>query len=96
VRRNWLRPLPRPIIIPGVVTLVTLGDVRSLIERNLTTRCRQRAAWSYVARRLAEAARDGGDTKRVAVPLRMVLLVEGVECRPQAMLRSFPFSALRY
>ena len=75
--------MPRPIIIPGIVTLVTLADVRSLIERDLTTRCRQKAAWRYVARRLGEAADDGGDTTRVAVALRMALSMEGVECRPR-------------
>jgi len=78
--------LPRPIIIPGIATLVTLADVKSLIERDLTTRCRQKAAWRYVAERLVEAARDG-DTMRVAVALRMVLSMEGIECRPQATPR---------
>jgi len=29
--RNWSRPLPRPLVIPGVVTLKTLGDVGSLL-----------------------------------------------------------------
>jgi hypothetical protein len=65
------------------VTLVTLADVRSLIERDLTTGCRRKAAWRYVARRLGEAADDGGDTTRVAVALRMALSMEGVECRPR-------------
>ena len=41
--------MPRPIIIPGIATLVTLADVKSLIERDLTTRCRRKAAWRYVA-----------------------------------------------
>jgi hypothetical protein len=75
--------LPRPIIIPAIGTLVTLADVRALIERDLTTRCRQKAGWRYVAGRLAEAARDGGDTTPVAVALRMVLSMEGVERRPR-------------
>ena len=75
--------MPRPIIIPGIVTLVTLADVRSLIEQDLTTRCRQKAAWRYVAQRLSEAADDGGDTTSVAMALRMALSMEGVECRPR-------------
>jgi hypothetical protein len=54
--------LPRPIIIPGIATLVTLADVKSLIERDLTTRCRRKAAWRYVAERLVEAAREGGES----------------------------------
>ena len=43
-----------------------------------TDRSRHRPA---VAARLDEAAR-GGETIDVAVPLQMVLSLEGVECRP--------------
>ena len=70
-------------MIPGIVTLVTFADVRCLIERDLTTGCRQKAAWRYVARRLDEAAADDGDTAGVAVALRMALSMEGVECGPR-------------
>ena len=32
---NWSRPLPRPIIIPDVMELATLADVRALVEKHL-------------------------------------------------------------
>ncbi|MGA2841734.1 MAG: hypothetical protein ABSG18_16430 [Steroidobacteraceae bacterium] len=78
-RSNWSRALPRPLVIPKVMTLKTLADVRALIERHLPQHFRAKATWRYVAARLAEAAR-GGDTMDVAVPLRLVLSMEGVEC----------------
>jgi hypothetical protein len=32
---NWSQPLPRPIIIPEVMQLATLGDVLVLVEKHL-------------------------------------------------------------
>ena len=32
---NWSQPLPRPIIIPEVMQLATLGDVRLLYDKHL-------------------------------------------------------------
>jgi len=43
---------------------------------------RERPTWRYVTAQLAEAA-AGADTVDVAIALRMVLMLEGVECRPQ-------------
>ena len=82
-RADWSRRLPRPIVIPNVMTLKTLADVRALIERHPPAERRDRPTWRYVAQRLAEAAAGGADTAEVAIPLRMVLAMEGVPCRAQ-------------
>ena len=72
----------RPLVIPKVMTLKTLADVRTLIKRHLPWHFRDKETWRYVAARLDAAAR-GGDVLDVTVPLRMVLSLEGVECRPE-------------
>jgi hypothetical protein len=69
-RPDWSRPLPRPLIIPGVMTLKTLADVRKLIG-HLPKDRRAQSTWQHV------------DTVNVSVPLRMVLAMENVECRPK-------------
>jgi hypothetical protein len=81
-RPNWSRPLPRPLVIPKVMTLVTLADVRALMG-HLPEDHRQRSTWQYVAQQLAEAAASRIDTIHVEVSLRLVLMMEGVECRPR-------------
>jgi hypothetical protein len=81
-RPNWSRALPRPLVIPKVMTLKTLADVRTLIEKHLPADRRDKPTWRYVAARLKEAP-AGADTVDVAVPLRMVPLMEGVACRPR-------------
>ena len=48
---------------------------------HLPERCRDKSTWQHVIACLEEAALDG-DTQNVAIPLRMVLSLEGVECRP--------------
>ena len=80
-RPNWSRRLPRPLTIPGIMTLATLADLRTLIEKYFPTRCRDRTRPRYVADRLAEAAR-GDDTASVTVSLMIILALESVPCRP--------------
>lgn len=60
--------------------LRTLADVRELLT-HLPERCRDKSTWQHVIACLEEAALDG-DTENVAVPLRMVLSLEAVECQP--------------
>jgi hypothetical protein len=79
-RANWSRPLPRPLVIPKVLTLKTLADVRELM-RHLPADRRARPTWHYVGKLIEEAA-AGADAADVSVALRMVLSMEGVECRP--------------
>jgi hypothetical protein len=78
-RPDWSQRLPRTITIPEVMTLRTLADVRELLG-HLPERCRYKSTWEYLADRLTEAA-SNGDTQSVAVPLKMVLLMEGVDYR---------------
>ena len=60
--------------------LRTLADVRELLT-HLPERCRDKSTWQHVIACLDEAALDG-DTVNVAVPLRLVLSLERVECLP--------------
>ena len=71
-RHAWSRPLPRPLAIPGVMTLATLGDVRTPIERHLPVHFRDKPPWRHMSAELAKAA-AGGDAADVAVTLRMAL-----------------------
>jgi ABC-type cobalamin transport system permease subunit len=81
-RPDWTRPLPRPLVIPHVMRLTTLADVRELIERHLPAHFRNKATWHVVAKDLKAAAR-GADPAEVSIGLRIALSLEGVECRPQ-------------
>jgi hypothetical protein len=62
------------------MNLVTLADVQALLG-HLPQQHREKSTWRRVADRLGEAAR-GGELVDVIVPLRMVLTMEGVKCRP--------------
>ena len=81
-RPNYSRPLPRQLTIPTVMDLVTLADVPELI-RHVPKERRDNLNWRHVADELAKAA-GGADTASVSVALRMVLSMEGVECRPKS------------
>jgi len=78
---NWSKPLPKTIVIPSVMTLRTLADVRELM-RHLPEDRRARPTWRHVAAQLNEAV-GSGDTEDVAIALRLALMLEGVECRPK-------------
>jgi len=78
-RPDYSQPLPRPLVIPGVMTLKTLGDVRSLLG-HLPKDVRARSTWQGVANQLDAAAR-GADPADVAVALQLVLMLEKVEFR---------------
>jgi hypothetical protein len=78
-RADWSRPLPRPLIIPKVMKLTTLADVRELM-RHLPNH-RAKATWQHVEKQLNAAALGEVDMIDVAVPLQMVLSMEGVGWR---------------
>jgi hypothetical protein len=85
-RTDWARPLPQPLQIldkneKPIITLKTLGDVRKMLL-GLPEPFQLKTTWGHVAVMLDEAAR-GGDIMDVVVPLRMVLGMEGVACRPK-------------
>jgi hypothetical protein len=80
---NWSRPLPRPIIIPEVMKLATLGDVRVLVEKHLPAEYRLKFAWRQLAGLLRRAAQGEQDVAEVSTALRIVLQLEGVTCRLQ-------------
>jgi hypothetical protein len=80
-RLDWSRALPRPLVIPKVMTLKTLADVRELM-RHIPADRRERSPWRHVAAELGKAA-AGADPADVAIALRMVLMLESVECRLQ-------------
>ena len=80
-RPDWSHRLPRPLVIPRVMTIATLADVRKLL-RHVPTDRRELSTWQYVASKLDKAA-AGDDLVALAVALRMVLMLENVECRPK-------------
>jgi hypothetical protein len=73
--------LPQPLVIPKVMTLRTLADVRELMQ-HLPSDHRMLPPWRYVASQLDKAANGTLDTVNVEIALRLVLMLEGVKCRP--------------
>jgi hypothetical protein len=78
-RPDWSRPLPRPFVIPDVITLKTLADVRELIG-HLRNEFRSKATWQSVIGHLNAAAR-GADPADVSVAPQLVLMLEKVTFR---------------
>jgi class 3 adenylate cyclase len=75
---NWSRPLPKLLIVSGVMTAATLNDVRVMVERHLPAASRAKEMWRYVSNELREAAL-GGDTAEFSAVLEMALSIEGLE-----------------
>jgi class 3 adenylate cyclase len=78
-RPNWSRPLPKLLIISGVMTAATLNDVRVMIERYLPVGSRANEMWRYVSNEIREAAL-GSDILKFSSILEMALSIEGLEC----------------
>lgn len=78
---NWSRPLPRPIIIPDVMELSALADVRMLVEKHLPTEYRSKFTWRQLAGLLRRAAEGQQDVAVVSDAIRIVLQIEGIKCR---------------
>ena len=58
-RPNWSRPLARPLVIPTVIHLSTLAEVRALLDRHLPPQTRNKPTWRYVRKKLDEVAYGG-------------------------------------
>jgi hypothetical protein len=80
-RADWSQRLPRPQVIPDVMTLTTLADVRELVEHHVPAEVRERSTWQYLAQQPAEAA-AGADPVHVSIVPRMVLGFEGLSAAP--------------
>jgi hypothetical protein len=78
-RQDWSRPLPRKMLVAGVIKLSTLADARELLDRHLPPEFKDKTTWRYVTGELEKAA-SGAETESFAVALRMVLSLEGVTC----------------
>jgi hypothetical protein len=79
---DWTLAMPMPLVIPKVMTLTTLGDVREWMKKHLPPETRAKSRWQHVAKCIESAARGGNRVEASAV-LRMVLSMERVECRPK-------------
>jgi hypothetical protein len=73
--------LPRPIIIPDVMELATLADVRALVEKHLPAEYRSKFTWRQLAGLLKRAAEGQQGVAEVSTALKIVLQLEGVTCR---------------
>ena len=65
---NWRRPLPQPIVMPKIMTLSALEDVRALVHRHLPAEYRDKQTWQRVASITTAAARGQLPAEEVAVP----------------------------
>lgn len=72
-RSDSSRHLPRTLVIPRVMTLRTIADVRKLL-RHVPADRRELPTWQHVAKLIDE----GADPLDVSVALRLVLMLEHV------------------
>jgi len=79
---DWSRALRLSLVIPKVMTLTTLGDVRELMKNHLPPEKSAKSRWQHVAKCIEAAAR-GGTTVEASAALQIVLAMERVECRPK-------------
>jgi hypothetical protein len=75
---NWSQPLPRPIIIPEVMQLATLDDVRVLFDKHLPAEYRAKFGWRQLAALLRRAAQGREDAAEVGAALQLILKIERV------------------
>ena len=75
---NWSLRLPRPLVVSGLMTVVTLNDARMLIERHLQGESRAKEMWLHVSKELQEAVL-ADDTAEFSSVLEMALSLEGLE-----------------
>jgi hypothetical protein len=68
-------------VIPDVMELETLADVRTLVEKHLPKEYRSKFTWRQLAGLLKRAAEGQQDVAEVSVALKIVLQLEGVTCR---------------
>ena len=76
--------MPRPIVIPKVMTLSTLEDVRALVHKHLPAEYRSKQTWQRVATITTAAARGQLPADDVAVALKLVLQLEGIPATQEA------------
>jgi hypothetical protein len=79
-RPDWSRLLSRSLVIPKVMTLRTLDDVRTLLGHP-PPETREKETWQHVARCLDRAASGAADVVHVSISLQIVPKLEGVEFR---------------
>jgi NADH:flavin oxidoreductase / NADH oxidase family len=70
-----------PLVIPDLLTLETLADVRALVEKHLPAEYRAKFTWRQFAGLLKRAAEGQQAVAEVSIALRIVLQLEGIPCR---------------
>jgi hypothetical protein len=76
---NQSQPLPQPLVIPDVMTMRTLVDLRKLLN-HLPPDRKAQSTWRYVVTQLEAAATGSIDPIEASIALRLLLTLEGVRC----------------